>query len=130
MASGLKNMNLSQYRSWMQKRIEFLNHAQRGFPEERIRFHTCYGVNFGPRLSDLQLDQVMDLMLTIKAGAYSFEAANPRHDHEWRVARKFRVPEGKILIQGRPYPNACESKPWNIRLAERVSAATLVKMMR
>jgi len=61
MADGLKNMNLSQYRSWMQKRIEFLNHAQRGFPEERIRFHTCYGVNFGPRLSDLQLDQVMDL---------------------------------------------------------------------
>jgi len=111
MAGGLKNMNLSQYRSWMQKRIEFLNHAQRGFPEERIRFHTCYGVNFGPRLSDLQLDQVMDPMLTIKAGAYSFEAANPRHDHEWRVARKVRVPEGKILIPGRPYPNVCESKP-------------------
>src|SRR5712691_9202711 len=111
MAGGLKNMNLSQYRSWMQKRIEFLNHAQRGFPEERIRFHTCYGVNFGPRLSDLQLDQVMDPMLTIKAGAYSFEAANPRHDHEWRVARKVRVPEGKILILGRPYPNVCESKP-------------------
>jgi 5-methyltetrahydropteroyltriglutamate--homocysteine methyltransferase len=50
MAGGLENMNLSQYRSRMQKRIEFLNHAQRGFPEERIRFHTCYGVNFGPRL--------------------------------------------------------------------------------
>src|SRR6267143_1902488 len=99
MAGGLKNMNLSQYRSWMQKRIEFLTHAQRGFPEERIRFHTFYGVNFGPRLSDLQLDHVM---LTIKAGAYSFEAANPGHDHEWRVARKFRVPEGKILISGRP----------------------------
>src|ERR1700716_4009817 len=87
MAGGLKNMNLSQYRSRMQKRIEFLNHAQRGFPEESIRFHTCYGVNFGPRLSDLQLDQVMDLVLTIRAGAYSFEAANPRHDHE-RTGRR------------------------------------------
>jgi 5-methyltetrahydropteroyltriglutamate--homocysteine methyltransferase len=97
---GRRDMDLPQYRGWMQKRIEFLNHALRGFPEERIRFHTCYGVNFGPRLSDLQLDQVMDLVLTIRAGAYSFEAANPRHDHEWRVARKFRVPEGKILIPG------------------------------
>jgi 5-methyltetrahydropteroyltriglutamate--homocysteine methyltransferase len=53
----------------MQRRIEFLNHALRGLPEERIRFHICYGVNFGPRLSDLQLDQVMDLILTIRAGA-------------------------------------------------------------
>lgn len=97
---GRRDMDLPQYRSWMQKRIEFLNHALRGFPEERIRFHTCYGVNFGPRLSDLQLDQVMDLVLTIRAGAYSFEAANPRHDHEWRIARRFRVPEGRILIPG------------------------------
>jgi len=69
MAGGLKNINLSQYRGWMQRRIEFLNHALRGLPEERIRFHICYGVNFGPRLSDLQLDQVMDLILTIRAGA-------------------------------------------------------------
>jgi len=97
---GRRDMDLSQYRSWMQKRIEFLNHALRGFPEERIRFHTCYGVNFGPRLSDLQLEQIMDLILTIRAGAYSFEAANPRHDHEWRVAQKVRPPEGKILIPG------------------------------
>jgi len=76
-----KDMDLAQYRAWMQKRIEFLNHALRGLPEERIRYHTCYGVNFGPRLSDLQLEQVLDLILTIRAGAYSFEAANPRHDH-------------------------------------------------
>ena len=53
----------------------------------------------------------MDPMLTIKAGAYSFEAANPRHDHEWRVARKFRVPEGKILIPGRPYPTPANQNP-------------------
>ena len=95
-----RDMNLAQYRAWMQKRIEFLNHALRGLPEDRIRFHTCYGVNFGPRLSDLQLEQVVDLIFTIKAGAYSFETANPRHDHEWRVARSFKLPEGKMLIPG------------------------------
>jgi len=95
-----KDMDLAQYRAWMQGRIEHLNHALRGFPEERIRYHTCYGVNFGPRLSDLQLEQVLDLILTIRAGAYSFEAANPRHDHEWRVAQKLELPEGKMLIPG------------------------------
>jgi 5-methyltetrahydropteroyltriglutamate--homocysteine methyltransferase len=95
-----RDMDLAQYRAWMQKRIEVLNHALRGLPEQRIRFHTCYGVNFGPRLSDLQLEQVLDLIVTIRAGAYSFEAANPRHDHEWRVAQKLALPEGKMLIPG------------------------------
>jgi 5-methyltetrahydropteroyltriglutamate--homocysteine methyltransferase len=97
---GLRNMTLEQYRGWMQKRIEFINHALRGLPEDRIRFHTCYGVNFGPRLSDLQLEQVIDLIFTIRAGAYSFETANPRHDHEWRFARTFKLPDGKTLIPG------------------------------
>ncbi len=97
---GRKDMDLGQYRAWMQQRIELLNHALRGLPEERIRFHTCYGVNFGPRLSDLQLEQVLDLVFTIRAGAYSFEAANPRHEHEWRIGRKLRLPEGRILIPG------------------------------
>jgi 5-methyltetrahydropteroyltriglutamate--homocysteine methyltransferase len=95
-----KDMDLASYRAWMQRRIEFLNRALRGLPEERIRYHTCYGVNFGPRLSDLQLDQVLDLIFTIRAGAYSFEAANPRHDHEWRVAQKLKLPAGKTLIPG------------------------------
>src|SRR5882762_6444574 len=121
MAGGLKNMNLSQYRSWMQKRIEFLTHAQRGFPEERIRFHTSYGVNFGPLLADLQLDHVM---LTIKAGAYSFEAANPGHDHEWRFARKFRVPEGtfaRLLCRVR-IRTACSPIPWTRTTASWTSS--------
>ena len=95
-----KDMDLKAYRAWMGKRIEHLNHALRGLPQDRIRFHTCYGVNFGPRLSDLQLDQVLDLIFTIRAGAYSFEAANPRHEHEWRVATKLKLPDGKILIPG------------------------------
>ncbi|HEY6822262.1 MAG TPA: cobalamin-independent methionine synthase II family protein [Burkholderiales bacterium] len=94
------DMDLRQYRGWMEKRIEFINHVLRGLPEERIRFHTCYGVNFGPRLSDLQLDQVLDLIFTIRAGAYSFEAANPRHEHEWRVLRTLKLPAGKKVIPG------------------------------
>jgi len=97
---GRREMDLAQYRRWMQKRIQYINHALRGLPEERIRFHTCYGVNFGPRVSDLQLDQVLDLIVTIRAGCYSFEAANPRHDHEWRAVREIAIPEGKTLVPG------------------------------
>jgi 5-methyltetrahydropteroyltriglutamate--homocysteine methyltransferase len=84
----------------MQGRIAHINHALRGLPVERIRYHTCYGVNFGPRVSDLQLDDVLDLLFTINAGFYSFEAANPRHDHEWRVLAKIKLPAGKKLIPG------------------------------
>ena len=95
-----KDMDVAQYRSWMQGRIAHINHALRGLPVERIRYHTCYGVNFGPRVSDLQLDDVLDLLFTINAGFYSFEAANPRHDHEWRVLARIRLPAGKRLIPG------------------------------
>ena len=95
-----KSMTLPDYRKWAEARIAYLNHALRGLPEDRIRFHTCYGVNFGPRVSDLQLEDVIDLIFTIKAGAYSFEAANPRHEHEWHVPEKVKLPEGKILIPG------------------------------
>ena len=95
-----KTMTLPEYRTWMENRIAHMNHALRGLPEERIRFHTCYGVNFGPRVSDLQLADVIDLLFTIKAGAYSFEAANPRHEHEWRVFEKVKLPAGKKLIPG------------------------------
>ena len=97
---SMKDQSILDYRKWMQKRIEHINHALRGLPEERIRYHTCYGVNFGPRLSDLQLDQVLDLLFTIRAGFYSFEAANPRHDHEWRVLERIKLPAGKKLIPG------------------------------
>jgi 5-methyltetrahydropteroyltriglutamate--homocysteine methyltransferase len=95
-----RTMSLAEYRKWAEERIAYLNHALRGLPEDRIRFHTCYGVNFGPRVSDLQLENLIDLIFTIKAGAYSFEAANPRHEHEWRVLEKVKLPNGKILIPG------------------------------
>jgi 5-methyltetrahydropteroyltriglutamate--homocysteine methyltransferase len=103
MVSTWDNMgsaSLAQYRKWMEKRVEHLNHALRGLPAERIRFHTCYGVNFGPRVSDLQLADVIDLIFRIDAGAYSFEAANPRHEHEWRLPERIPLPAGKKLIPG------------------------------
>ncbi|MGH7034398.1 MAG: cobalamin-independent methionine synthase II family protein [Stellaceae bacterium] len=93
-------MSLADYRKWTERRIEHLNHALRGLPEDCIRFHTCYGVNFGPRVSDLQLGEVVDLIFTIKAGAYSFEAANPRHEHEFHLLEQIKLPPGKILIPG------------------------------
>ena len=95
-----RTMSIAEYRKWAEERIAYLNHALRGLPEDRIRFHTCYGVNFGPRVSDLQLENLIDLIFTIKASAYSFEAANPRHEHEWRVLEKVKLPDGKILIPG------------------------------
>jgi 5-methyltetrahydropteroyltriglutamate--homocysteine methyltransferase len=80
--------------------VEALNHALRGIPEDRVRFHTCYGINEGPRVHDLPLSELIDLMLKIHAQAYSFEAANARHEHEWRVFEDVKLPEGKILIPG------------------------------
>ena len=61
---------------------------------------TCYGINMGPRVHDMELKDVVDIILSIRAGAYSFEAANPRHEHEWRVWKDVKLPDGKILIPG------------------------------
>lgn len=80
--------------------VEALNHALRGIPEDRIRLHTCYGLNHGPRLNDIALAQVAPVMLGINAGAYSFEVANPRHQHEWRIWADQKLPDGKILLPG------------------------------
>ena len=67
------------------KRIEVFNHALRNIPPDRVRHHTCYGINIGPRTSDLELKYLADLIVMIRAGFYSFEMANPRHEHEWQV---------------------------------------------
>jgi 5-methyltetrahydropteroyltriglutamate--homocysteine methyltransferase len=95
-----KDLTLDEYRRDAQRRVELINYALRDLPEDRIRYHTCYGVNFGPRVSDLQLENVIDIFFQINAGAYSFEAANPRHEHEWRLFERVKVPEGKVLIPG------------------------------
>jgi 5-methyltetrahydropteroyltriglutamate--homocysteine methyltransferase len=86
--------------AWGRTRIEVLNHALRGIPPEKIRYHTCYGINMGPRTSDLEMSHLAKLMLEINAGAYSFEAANPRHEHEWKLWKDVKLPEGKRLIPG------------------------------
>jgi 5-methyltetrahydropteroyltriglutamate--homocysteine methyltransferase len=83
-----------------ERHVEILNHALRGIPPEKIRLHTCYGLNHGPRVHDLDFRKIAPLMLKIDAGAYSFEVANPRHQHEWKIWRDIPLPEGKILIPG------------------------------
>ncbi len=80
--------------------VEALNHALRGIAQDRIRLHTCYGLNHGPRLNDIPLADVVPVMLRINAGAYSFEVANPRHQHEWKIWRDVKLPDGKILLPG------------------------------
>ena len=92
--------SIEDCRKWAELRIAALNHALRDIPQEKIRFHTCYGINMGPRIHDMELKAIVDLILKIRAGAYSFEAANPRHEHEWKVWKNVKLPDGKILIPG------------------------------
>jgi 5-methyltetrahydropteroyltriglutamate--homocysteine methyltransferase len=80
--------------------VEALNHALRGIPVEKIRYHTCYGINEGPRIFDIALKDIITLMLKVNAEAISFEAANPRHEHEWHLWEDVKLPVGKILIPG------------------------------
>ena len=87
-------------RIWARKRIEVLNHALRNIPPDRVRHHTCYGINIGPRTSDLELKYLADLIVTIRAGFYSFEMANPRHEHEWQVWETVKLPDDKVLVPG------------------------------
>src|SRR5271165_2250920 len=93
-------IDLAECRKWASASVELLNHALRGIPAERVRYHTCYSINMGPRVHDMELKHLVDIMLGVRAGAYSFEAANPRHEHEWRVWEDVRLPEGKALIPG------------------------------
>ncbi|MBX5491669.1 MAG: methionine synthase, partial [Chloroflexi bacterium] len=78
--------------------VEAINHGLRGIPAERVRFHTCYGINEGPRVHDASLAEVVEVMLKVNAQAYSFEAANARHEHEYHLWERVRLPEGKLLI--------------------------------
>ena len=91
---------VAECRAWAEVRVQALNHALRGIPRERVRFHTCYSINMGPRVHDMELKDVVDIILRVRAGAYSFEAANPRHEHEWRVWEEVTLPEDALLIPG------------------------------
>jgi len=92
--------DVAQARGWAARRVEALNHALRNIPPERVRHHTCYGINMGPRTSDMEMKHLADIIVTIRAGFYSFELANPRHEHEWRVWEHVRLPDDKVLIPG------------------------------
>ena len=91
---------IEQSRRWAERRVEALNYALRGIPAEKIRHHTCHSIDMGPRTTDMELGDIMDIVLKINAGAYSFEAANGRHEHEYAVWDEMRLPEGKLLIPG------------------------------
>jgi 5-methyltetrahydropteroyltriglutamate--homocysteine methyltransferase len=94
------DLTIQQCRKWAELRVEALNHALRNIAPENIRHHTCYGINMGPRIHDLEFKHIIDLVLKIRAGAYSFEAANPRHEHEWKLWETIKLPQGKSVIPG------------------------------
>jgi len=93
-------MSNADYRRWAQMRVDALNHALRGIPEERSRYHICWGSWNGPHAFDVPLKDIVDLVLQVRVGHYSFEAANPRHAHEWRVWETVKLRPGQILIPG------------------------------
>jgi 5-methyltetrahydropteroyltriglutamate--homocysteine methyltransferase len=92
--------SVAEYRAYAAVRVEALNHALRDIPEEQIRLHVCWGSGHGPHKNDIPLEDIVDLILNVKAQVYSIEAANPRHSHEWRVWQTVRLPEGKALMPG------------------------------
>jgi 5-methyltetrahydropteroyltriglutamate--homocysteine methyltransferase len=91
---------LAEYRKWAELRIEALNHALKGLPQDRTRYHICWGSWNGPHTNDVALKDIVDLVLRVNVGGYSLEMANPRHEHEWRVWETVKLPEGKYLLPG------------------------------
>lgn len=100
MFDALNSQSPEKYRDWAQLRIDALNHALRDIPEDRVRYHVCFGSWHVPHVCDAELADLIDLVLQVKTGAYLIEAANPRHEHEWRVWETRKLPEGRILVPG------------------------------
>jgi 5-methyltetrahydropteroyltriglutamate--homocysteine methyltransferase len=91
---------VADYKKFSMVRVEALNHAIRGLPEDRIRFHLCWGSWHGPHTTDIPMRDIVDVMLAVKCRAYSFEAGNVRHEHEWQVWRDVKLPDGKLILPG------------------------------
>lgn len=91
---------LAEYRNWAEVRIEALNHALKGIPQDRTRYHICWGSWNGPHSNDVALRDIVDLVLRVNVGGYSLEMANPRHEHEWRLWETVKLPDGKYLLPG------------------------------
>jgi 5-methyltetrahydropteroyltriglutamate--homocysteine methyltransferase len=92
--------SLKDYRAWLAKQVEITNHALKGLPREKIRYHVCWGSWPGPHSSDVPFKDIADLVLKVRAGAYSIELANPRHEHEWRLWEELKLPKDTVLIPG------------------------------
>jgi 5-methyltetrahydropteroyltriglutamate--homocysteine methyltransferase len=94
------SLSFAARRKMAERSIDALNHAIGGISADKIRFHTCYGINEGPRVHDAPLNEIVDLILKVNAGGYAFEAANARHEHEYHVWENTKLPDGKVLIPG------------------------------
>ena len=91
---------MQDFREWLGLHMEALNHALDGLPQDRVRYHVCWGSWPGPHTSDVPIREIVDLILSVNAGAYVLEMANPRHEHEWAVWKDVKLPEGKLLVPG------------------------------
>jgi len=100
MYDELVQISAARYREWAELRVDALNHALRGIPADRIRYHVCFGSWHVPHVADAPLEAIVDLILRVNAGAYAIESANARHAHEWRVWQRVKLPPGRILIPG------------------------------
>lgn len=93
-------MTVEKARRWAWRRVEAMNRSIRNIPANRVRHHTCYGINIGPRTHDLEMKHLTDVILSINADYYSFEFANPRHEHEWNIWEGVKLPDEKMLLPG------------------------------
>jgi 5-methyltetrahydropteroyltriglutamate--homocysteine methyltransferase len=91
---------LAQYRRYLQVRVDALNHALDGLPEDRVRHHFCWGSWHGPHTHDLPMKDILDLVVQVRAQCYSFEAGNVRHEHEWTLWKDIKLPDGKFIMPG------------------------------
>jgi 5-methyltetrahydropteroyltriglutamate--homocysteine methyltransferase len=94
------DMSVADYRKYASLRVDALNHALRGIPQDKVRLHICWGSNHGPHKNDIPFADIIDIFLAGRAGCYSFEFANARHEHEWRVWEDVKLPEGKTIMPG------------------------------
>ena len=92
--------SLKEYRIWLARQVEIINHAIKGLPRDKMRYHICWGSWPGPHASDVPFKDIADLVLKVRAGGYSIELANPRHEHEWRLWEKLKLPKDTVLIPG------------------------------
>ncbi len=94
------SMTVEDARRWARRRVEAMNYSTRNIPSNRVRHHTCYGINMGPRTHDFEMKHLIDIILEINADFYSFEFGNPRHEHEWKLWEDVNLPEGKAVLPG------------------------------